>query len=406
MNETKSEPFELLLDQISAKAEKLSSKDLSRDEIDSIALQLKQISKKLRVAWTEKKCIAKNKQTTKHTEKEAPLLNIKDVIDYRDLSSLKYHLVSGGYDLEQDIKKDNINNQDSGDVDGEPLLLSLNRYGWFEGSNFVLTHIYDFDKSHNLNGIFVKKYLNMAQCIQFNDTDCLFFGIDLNSTKMQAECKDVYNNNNTNAREFIVRIIKSKELNEIKNEKFVYYCVLHRLFDFLQLIFEYRSDDLGIINGINCYHDGFTPLLKLVTSMWLDDGDAHLINGNVAKWLNLLLSVKNIDINLKCLNKNNIFCKQNAKRIVIEIYNDQSLVNIFNQFEKKNDNVIKKTKEKETVPGKELNQENPKLHEENYRILYPPTYDVASDDRGVVTLDDQNQDGESVRDNDDIKCID
>ena len=98
----------------------------------------------------------------------------------------------------------------------------------------------------------------------------------------------------------------------------MYDCVCQNNFEYLQFLMQYRRNDSGLINGINkCDKDktdGFTPLTKLVTSDHCNK-----------KWLMLLLSFSNIDINKRCQNE-----KYMAKH-VLELVENKEFINIMVQ---------------------------------------------------------------------------
>ena len=81
-----------------------------------------------------------------------------------------------------------------------------------------------------------------------------------------------------------------------QDEYLIYNCVCENYFEYLQLLFESRMNDIGLVNGINKCDlektDGFTPFTKLIVSDHCNQ-----------QWLKLLLSFKNIDVNKRCQNK-------------------------------------------------------------------------------------------------------
>ena len=97
----------------------------------------------------------------------------------------------------------------------------------------------------------------------------------------------------------------------------VYNCVKNNLYEYFVLLCKYRKKDIGIVNGINKCDSfetgGFTPLTQLLISDHCNQ-----------EWLSLLLSFKNIDVNQRCQNKNEIYFGKHA----LDLVNDEKLKEI------------------------------------------------------------------------------
>ena len=222
----------------------------------------------------------------------ASTIDTELIIAQRDILVFKNELLLNG---------PSMMNIDSNNKDTKPLLYRLNESKWWLASNLLFSNIFHYDYANQCNNEFIKKYLNCPNTV----TKASFYGIDLNILK-----RDNTSNKNS-ASNIISKFLKSSHFNEITNEYIIYECVVNNYYDYLKLLLKYRSNDSGIINGINICNaketDGFSPLMKLVLSGHCDAG-----------WLQLLLSFKNVNVNIQCQN---------------EQYNGKTVENMTNESE-------------------------------------------------------------------------
>lgn len=182
-----------------------------------------------------------------------------------------------------------------------PLLYELNRQSWIKASKLLLSSLihYNFHINDNgsSNGQFVANYFNYSD----NSSSSLASSSSTASTGIALtfygiNLKSLSKNKHDSHHSLIKGILKSKYFDEIKDEMIVYNCVLNDCFEYLWLLKQNRSNDKGIVNGINFWHErktnGFTPLTKLLTSKHCSQ-----------RWIQLLLSFDNVDIHLPCRNK-------------------------------------------------------------------------------------------------------
>ena len=251
------------------------------------------------------------------------LSNIERDIHKRDIHQLENYLLSGNYDIVNEYNSI-MNNTDieSNDKIKYFLLSQLFQLGWFKGGKLLLSHIYYLLKMSKNSGDTVtvnviKKYLNCDKVIEINITTESFFGIEL----------DLLEKGSSDDVKMISKIIVnyflySQYFNTIEDETLIYSCVEKNLFQFLSLLIEYRSNDSGIENGINYINEQsdsqkLTPLGLLLIS-------EHCNND----WINLLLSLKNIDINIECVYNDK---KCNVKQLT----QNKKWINIIETFEMK-----------------------------------------------------------------------
>ena len=206
------------------------------------------------------KSIVKNKNVS----------SIDNIVNEHDFDEFKEYILSGKYNIEADLR----NSENSGI---ESLLLyKLLNNGWYKGGKLLLSDIYH-SNNFQKNNLKIKKYLNYNNnVIEVNDkkNGLIFFGIDLN--KLNSTGESIIEN----------FFLNSSHFNEIKNKMIIYYCVKFNYFKFLSLILKYRSNDIGIVDGIN-YNENdskMAPLFYLVRLDYCNDD-----------WIRLLLSFKNID---------------------------------------------------------------------------------------------------------------
>ena len=225
-------------------------------------------------------------------------LTLEDIVKQRDIEEF------GNYLLHNNSNSDTKEEERTYDIYSPSMLLQLNEMGWYKASKLLLSNIYHKNKLISGNGV-IEEYLHDSRLINLkfgdiktetkedNDNDHVtgeenhIFGIKL---------KDLPVNNDYDSRSDIIEqfYAKSPFFDEIRDDLIVYHCVVNNLFQFLKLLLLHRSNDSGIINGINiCDNertDGMTPLMKLMTLKHLNK-----------EWLELLLSYKECDfVKIKC----------------------------------------------------------------------------------------------------------
>ena len=236
---------------------------------------------------------------------------LEDIISTHDLGKFTEYLFGGNYNIVNEYSIYGAVNRFE-----ELLLHKLLRMGWYKGAKLLLSHMYHLLRTNNNSSVTnsIKKYLNNSGVIFIDMDKQSFFGINLrwlenSKNETSSSISDIIGN----------YFLNSQYFNEIKDESLIYNCVKYNFFKFASLLLKYRSDDSGILNGINYNKtkDSQTPLFLL------------LISQHCSKdWINLLLSFENIDINIEC-NYNGTKC--NAKSVV----KNEEWLNIIVSFEMK-----------------------------------------------------------------------
>lgn len=238
---------------------------------------------------------------------------INDIINKRNFDQFKDYILSGYYSVRNDYtgSKNDIKNT---------LLYQLLNNNWYKAAQLLLANMYHINKFNCNNNDerkderkdntdddsdnIIKQYLNFKNgdgrlavfeiVGQSLFREYRFFGIKLKNLTKER------NNNESGTNKIISSIIvnyflDSKLFDEILNEQLICHCIINNAYVFFKLLLKYRNDDTGMINGINCKvesygnaYNGCTPL-GLLLQMQHCDSD----------WINLLLSCKNIDINIK-----------------------------------------------------------------------------------------------------------
>ena len=234
---------------------------------------------------------------------------MKRIIKHRDMEEFENELILD-YDGKYVKSNELINFENN-----ESLLYYLSQNKWINAANLyygTILHwnqILSIEKDNNNNINLIKKYfenINDKNIINItdNNNNILLYGISFNL----IEKYDKY-------RSFIKSLLKLNEIPIITNELLIYYCVCNNLYHTAQILIEQRSNDIGLKLGINVcnsnYTNNFSPLIKVLT-IEDDNNNNNNDKGNIIRWLKLLTSVKNLDIKVRCQNKESKYFGQTA----------------------------------------------------------------------------------------------
>lgn len=288
---------------------------------------LYQITRRFEFVDSLKKLINHNNNNINET------IKMKQVIKNKDYTSFKNQIL---------LNNDTLLNMSLNNTD-RPLLFDLFGNNWFKASKLFIGSVYHYDYCNNMNGKYINNFVNKI----LDHKSMKFFGFDI---------KTIMKLKNDPKKNMMKRLVfESSYMGQFEDENIIYNCVCMNMFEYLQLIRNYRSNDIGIINGINKTFNirtnetnasnestlvaPITPLMKLMTLPHCNE-----------QWIGLLLSFKNnnslhIKATTDMLNQFWQICNQTAT------VNDNS-----NSYDSKDNNDTDNDSDNDSDNGSDLNE--------------------------------------------------